>query len=157
MVLEQIHTGNESFPHIEEQLNKLRKQLAQKQSTVLLVDNSKLLTSIYLKILSALPVKAVVMNDGIFALTRALTEPFDLIITTNEIPMLSGAALIGALKLSDSKSRNTKTILITSNKNLATAKHRVTDADYIVIKDAKLAQSLTDAVKCAFSAINGVL
>lgn len=97
------------------------------------------------------------MNDGIFALTRALTEPFDLVISTNEIPMLSGAALIGALKLSDSKSRNTKTILITSNKNFTTAKHRATDADYIVIKDAKLAQSLTDAVKCAFPAINGVL
>lgn len=155
MVLEQIHAGNESFPQIEEQLNKLRKRLSPKQSTVLLVDNSKLSTSIYLKILSELPVKAVVMNDGIFALTRALTEPFDLIITTNEIPMLSGAALIGALRLSDSRSRNTKTILITSNKSLTTAKHRVTDADHVIIKDAKLAQNLTDAVKRALPSSGG--
>lgn len=68
---------------------------------------------------------------------RALTEPFYLAISTNKIPMLSGVALIGALKLSDSKRRNTKTILITSNKNLATAKHRATDADHIVIKVCK--------------------
>jgi chemotaxis protein histidine kinase CheA len=155
-VLEQIHTGNENFQLIEEQLNKLRKQLAPKQSTVLLVDNSKLSTSIYLEILSEFPVKTVLMKDGVFALTRALTESFDLIITTNEIPVLNGVALIGALKLSDSKSRHTKTILITSNKKLATAKHRVTDADYLVIKDSKLAQSLTDAVRRALPAADGV-
>ena len=147
----QIQTGNESFSQIEKQLDKLRKLLSPKQFTVLLVDDSKLSTNIYLQILSGLPVQAVVMNDGLFALMRALTEPFDLIITTNEIPVLSGIALIGALKLSDSKSRNTKTILITSNKNLAAIRNRATDADYTVIKDAKLAQNLADAARKALS------
>lgn len=149
MSIEQIHAENTGFPEIEEQLGKLRKQLSQKKFSVLLVDNSKLSTKIYLQILSELPVQTVVMTDGIFALMRALTEPFDLIITTNEISMLNGVALIGALKLSDSKSRNTKTILITSNKSLAATRNRATDADYTVIKDAKLAQNLTDTVKQA--------
>lgn len=149
MSIEQIHAGNTGFPEIEEQLGKLRKQLSQKKLSVLLVDNSKLSTKIYLQILSELPVQTVVMTDGIFALMRAITEPFDLIITTNEISMLNGVALIGALKLSDSKSRNTKTILITSNKSLAATRNRATDADYTVIKDAKLAQNLADTVKQA--------
>lgn len=149
--MEQIHAGSTNFPQIEEQLSKLRKQLSPKKFTVLLVDNSKLSTNIYQQILSELPVQVVVMNDGVFALMRALTEPFDLIVTTNEIPMLSGVALIGALKLSDSKSRSTKTILITSNKELIATRNRITDADYTVIKDAKLAQNLADAVSRALS------
>lgn len=153
----QIQAGNESFPQVEEQLKKLRKRLARKQFTVLLIDNSKLETSIYLKILSTLPVQAVVMSDGVFALRRALTESFDLIITSNEIPVLSGAALIGAIKLSNSGSRNTRAILITSNKTLAAARHRATDADYIIIKDAKLAQNLVEVVRRALSANESVL
>lgn len=157
LTLEQIHAGNTVFKQAEERLDKLRKQLAQKKFAVLLVDNSKLSTKMLLHILSGLPVHVVVVNDGIQALTRALAESFDLLISTNEIPRLNGVALIGAIKLSYSSSRNTKTILITSDKVIATARHRATDADYVVIKDAKLAQSLTDAVKCAFSAINGVL
>jgi len=157
MATRQIQAGNESFPQVETQLGKLRKQLAKKQFTVLLVDNSKLETNIYLKILSELPVHTVVMNDGVFALMRALTEPFDLIITANEIPVLSGAALIGALKLSDSKSRNTKTILVTSNKKLSTTRHRTTDADYTIFKDAKLAQTLADAARHALSTAGSAL
>lgn len=157
MATGQIQAGNESLPQVEEQLKKLRKQLARKPFTVLLVDNSKLSTNIYLKILSTLPVQAVVMNDGVFALMRALTEPFDLIITTNEIPVLSGVALIGAFKLSNPRSRNTRTILITSNKTLATARHRATDADYTILKDAQLAQNLADVVRRALSSTESAL
>lgn len=151
MTLEQIHAGNESFPQIEELLNGLRKQLAQKQFTVLIVDNSKLLTQIYLEALAELPLRPVVVGDGYIALMRVLTEPFDLLITTNEIPVLNGIALIGALKLSASKNRNIKTILITSNNNLAKSRNRATDADYTVIKDAELAQNLSGVTRLALA------
>ena len=63
----------------------------------------------------------------------------------------NGVALIGALKLSASKNRNIKTILITSNKNLAKSQNRATDADYTVIKDAKLAQNLAGVTKLSLS------
>lgn len=149
--LEQIHSGNTGFAQIEERLNDLRKQLAQKQFTVLIVDNSKLLTQIYLQALAALPVRPVVTADGLIALERVLTEPFDILITTNEIPVLNGIALIGALKLSGSKNRNIKTILITSNQSSATKKSRTTDADYIIIKDAHLAQNIISAVRRSLS------
>jgi len=151
MAREQILSGNESFPQVEVKMNKLRKQFSQKLFTMLLVDNSKLSTNIYLKILSALPVRIVVMNDGLNALRRALTEHFDLIVTANEIPVLNGIGLIGALRLSDTVSRNTKTILITSNKKFTNTRDRHIDPDYTIIKDAELAQNLTDVARQALS------
>jgi CheY-like chemotaxis protein len=150
-VLEQIRSENTNFGEIEERLSKLRKQFTQKKFTVLLIANSKLSTQMYQHVLSGLPLQIVVMDDGVSALTRALTEPFDLIITTNEIPVLSGIALIGALKLSNSQNRNVKTILITSNKNLATTHNRATDADYTVLRDVSFAKNLIDVTKNALS------
>lgn len=151
ITLKQIHAGNTVFPQIEERLNGLRKQLAQKQFTVLIIDNSKLLTQIYLEALAELPLRSVVMADGYTALMRVLTEPFDLLITTNEIPVLNGIAIIGALKLSASKNRNIKTILVTSNKKIAAHANRSTDSDYIIVKDAQLAQSLVNITRRALS------
>lgn len=147
----QIHAGNDSFPQIEERLDYLRKQLAKKQFTVLIVDNSKLLTQIYLQALAELPVRPVVVDDGYIALMRVLTEPFDLLVTTNEIPILNGIALIGALRLSASRNRKIKTILITSNQGLTAKKNRATDADYVIAKDANLAQNLADAARRALA------
>lgn len=153
MALEQIHAGNTSFPQIEERLDGLRKQLAKKQFTVLIVDNSKLLTQIYLQALAELPVRPVMMSDGFVALRRLLTEPFDLLITTNEIPVLNGISLIGALKLSSNKNHNIKAILVTSNKKIAAYLNRATDPDYIIVKDAKLAQNLVDVTMRALPSI----
>lgn len=152
VTLEHIQRGNASFPEIEERLNALNKQLAQKQYTVLIVDNSKLLTKIYLQALAELPVRPVIMAEGLQALRRVLTEPFDLLITTNEIPVLNGIAMIGALKLSNTKNRNIKTILVTSDQDIST--NRTTDADYIIIKDAKLASNLVNVTRRALSISN---
>lgn len=147
----QLQTDNKNFFQIEMQLDKLNKQLAQKLFTVLLVDDSRLNTNIYLEILAEFPLKTAVMHDGPNALTRALTEPFDLLITSNEIPILSGIAIIGALKLSSSRNRNIKTILVTSNQNMSVKNSRVTDTDFIVFKDEKLAQNLVEATQRALS------
>lgn len=144
---EKYQTGDESFTQVDEQLNNLRKQVAPRVSTILLVENSKLSTNLYLHVLSELPVKVVVMNDGPNALIRALTEPFDLIITNHELPVLNGRALIAAVKLADATRRKPKTILITSNKKLASARNRTADPDCTLFKDANLAQHLVDAVK----------
>lgn len=155
MAAEQCQSGHETFPQVEEQLGVLRKQLAPKQFTILLIDNSKLSTKLYVQLLSDLPVRILAMDDGPNALMRALTEPFDLIISNYEIPVLNGTALIGAVKLSDTGSRNAKTILITSNKQLAATRNRSTDPDYSIIKDAKLAQNLVEVVKRALAIHSG--
>jgi len=151
MAFEQSRAGNTSFPQIEERLSELHRKLAPKHFTVLIVDNSKLSTQIYLQALAELPVRPVMMDDGLVALRRILTEPFDLLITTNEIPVLNGIALIGALKLSASKNRNVKTILVTSNSKIAAYVNRSTDSDYVIVKDAQLAQNLIEAAKRALS------
>ena len=152
LVQDQIKTGAEKFPYVEEQLDSLRSQLAPKHHSVLLANDSKLETNICLKALADLPVRTAVVTDGLQALTRALSEHFDLIITANEIPRLSGVALIGALNLSDLSHSRFKTILLTSNKDLA-GSHGA-DANYIVLKDDKLVQNLTLAVSDALALPN---
>ena len=95
---EQCQSGNATFPQIEEQLGAMRKLLAPKQFTILLIDN---------------------------------------------------------WKLSDTRSRNAKAILITSNKQLAATRNRATDPDYSIIKDANLAQNLVEMVKHALAIHSG--
>lgn len=147
----QYQADNSDFSAVEERLVKLRQDRAPKLRPVMLVDNGKLSTNLYRKILSELPVDLVVVSDGLTALGRALTGPFDLIVSTNEIPVLSGLAMIGALKLSDGRSRHTKTILITSNRSLTLTRNRAVDPDYTVFKDAKLADDLLNAAKDALN------
>lgn len=149
--IEKFQFGNENFSDIEAQLDALRQQLAKKLFTVLIVDNSKLSTQIFIQALAELPIRPVVMSDGLNALMRVLTEPFDLLITTNEIPVLNGVALIGALKLSRGKNTNIKSILITSNKEMEKHLNRATDSDYIIVKNAALAQNLVDTTRLALA------
>lgn len=147
--LDMVHAGQTDFTPIEERLIALRKRLAPKKFTVLVVDNSKLLSQIYRQALAKLPVQLVIMDDSLVGLRRVLTEPFDLLITTNEIPVLSGMALIGALKLSTTRNHGIKTILVTSNKKMANYVNRSTDADYVIVKDAQLAQNLVKTAQQA--------
>jgi HPt (histidine-containing phosphotransfer) domain-containing protein len=143
----EISQGHTAFPLVEQKLAELRQALSAKLYSVLLVDNSKLSTSIYLQILKGFPVRAIVVDDGYLALMRILTEPFDLLISANEIPILNGAALIGALRLSHSKNQAIKTVLITSNAKIVQHRKRNTDADYIIPKDAHIAKNLEATVK----------
>lgn len=145
----QIQIDQDDFQEIENKLPLLRQQFSKKQFTVLIVDNSKLSTQIYLQLFSKMSVNTVAMSDGLQALTRALTEHFDLLITGNEIPSLTGAAIIGALRLSNSPNSHIKSILITANKDCCNDLKRYTDANYVIMKDAKWAENLADAVNRA--------
>jgi CheY-like chemotaxis protein/HPt (histidine-containing phosphotransfer) domain-containing protein len=151
LATERIHAGDENFPLIEKRLGELRQKLAPEHFSVLLVDNSKLLTNICLQALSGLPVHTVVMHDGLQALTRVLSEHFDLLVTSNEVPRLNGFALIAAIRLSDSQNRHVKAIIISSNKKHATSLNRTTDPDYVIIKDAKLTKNIVEITMRALS------
>ncbi len=155
LAVTQIKAGLQDFPEIKNRLNELRSQVSSKQFMVLVVDNSKLSTQLYLQAIAGLPVHPVLVTDGYQALERALNEPFDLLITTNEIPVLRGVALIGALKLSESSSRHIKAILVTSNKEVSVKVSRSTDADYTIFKDSKLLQNLHEKTMLAL-ALGGV-
>ena len=86
------------------------------------------------------------MNDGYSALLRVLTESFDILITALELPVLNGRALIGALRLSSSHNQQIKTILVSSNQVVQSQVKRATDANHVVMKDAKIAQNVRDLV-----------
>lgn len=146
MAVEDIRQGKREFSGVEQRLNELRAKVFAKRRSILLVDNSKLSTAIYTQMLKQFPVRTVTMNDSHQALMRLLTEPFDLLITANELPLLSGSALIGAMRLSSSANRQMKAILITSNPEIVRHQKRHTDPDYIITKDAQLAVNLQEAV-----------
>lgn len=148
-----IQAGRDSFPEIEEQFGELRNRLASKQYQALIVDDSRLLTEMYRQALAEFPVCSVVVKDGYVALMRAMTEPFDLLITTNEVSGLRGRALVAAIRLSESKGRNLKTILVTSNTAIAQQRNRDTDADHILIRDGALASNLAASVQLALSSL----
>lgn len=144
----QVREGKENPREIEQQLAALRQQVAPTQFSVLLASQSKLETDICLQTLAELPVHTVVVRDGLDALTRALAEPFHLVITANELARLNGPAVVSALRLSDSRHAR-KVILLTSNKAFAYSGKRNTDADYTIFKDAQLPQNLAGAVRRA--------
>ncbi len=144
---EQIESAMENYSQIEKQLVMLRSRLIPKQFSVLLANGSKLETSFCMQALSQLPIHVAVVKDGLQALVRATSEPFDLMIAANAIPYISGTAVIAALKLSDPRFSRIRTILLTSDENLMNSDRRDTDADYTIFKDGNLMSNLFDAVK----------
>lgn len=139
--------GQEAFPETERKLRALFARTFAKPYSILIVDHSRLAVNIYTQALSKLPVRPVAMHDGYAALLRALTEPFDMLITALETPILNGTALIGAIRLSGSKNKEMKTILVTSNPIVQRHSNRATDADFMIVKDARIAQNLKDTVE----------
>jgi len=150
LAAEQCVAGHDSFPQIDEELEKLRKRDSESHFAVLLVDNSELSARLYEHVLSALPLQISIERDGIDGLTRAVGERFDMVITRLDLPRLNGIALIAALRRSDGASRHAKTILITSTDKSATARLPA-DPDYAVLKGPDLPLRLLDAARRALS------
>lgn len=144
--VDQARRGADSFPEIEKTLLELHGKTFAVERSVLLVEGSRLSSKIYLQALAGLPVHTVTMGNGYDALLRALNEPFDILITSLEVPVLNGRALIGALRLSSSPNRHIKTILLTSNQELEKHGKRDTDADHVIMKNPALAERLHAAV-----------
>ncbi|MDP2154747.1 MAG: hypothetical protein Q8J61_02000 [Sulfuricella sp.] len=130
------------FPEIEKKLLDLHGKAFAVERSVLLVEGSRLSSKIYMQALSGLPVHTVTMQNGYDALLRALNEPFDILISSLEVTVLNGRALIGALRLSSSPSRHIKTILPTSNPELEKHGRRGADANYVIMKNPALAANL---------------
>ena len=80
-----------------------------------------------------------------------MLEYFDLLITSTEVAMLNGRALIAALNLSQTGRQKTRSILLTSQKDLHCK--RSTDPDCIIHKDADFLDALGKAVHKLATAI----
>lgn len=144
--VDQARRGADSFPEIEKKLLELHGKTFAVEHSLLLVDAARFGAKLYAQALSDLPVHIVVMDNGYDALLRVLNEPFDVLITSLELPVLNGRALIGALRLSGSRNRNIRTILLTSNPELEKHKQRMTDANYVIVKNATFVARLHGTV-----------
>ncbi len=145
-VLPRLFAGETEFVSIEKELQVLSKAHDKRSYSILLVGESNLAAQIYTQAMASLSLKLVRVPDGLQALARGISEYFDIVITTNEIPVLNGFALIGALKLSSTRNPSLKAVLVTSNKNLLGRLHRYTDPDYIIEKDKNVNAHLLDVV-----------
>lgn len=145
-VVDQARRGNDTFLEIERKLLELHGKAFAVERALLLVDNSRFSANYYTQALKELPVRVVVEDNGYAALLRVLQEPFDILVTSLEVPTLNGKALIGALRLSGSPNRNIQTILLTSNAGLEKQRKRATDANYVVVKNPAAMANLHDAV-----------
>lgn len=143
---EGIHQGRNEFSHVEAIIRTLRERHFAKPFTALLVEPSKVNAHLCQSALASLPVQIVQIEDGLQALTRLLSEPFDLLITSREIKTLNGLALIAALKLANRPGKPVRSILLTSQTNKIQSPMQ---PDHTVLKDRNMEKSLARAVSSA--------
>ncbi|MDP2829057.1 MAG: Hpt domain-containing protein [Sulfuricellaceae bacterium] len=139
--------GADSFQAIEDKLSHLRNQHFSRKLTALVVVNAKLTRSMCSKLLQEHDVRQIDENDGLSALHRALTQPIDLILASSELPLLSGEALIAALRLSTSVNRHAKIILISSSSSPTAPHKRSIDADILLPRNSKFIANLDAVIK----------
>jgi len=149
--VEATQSGATSFPAIEKKIGALQKVvLGHQEYTALILDHSKVSQNICFRTLKDLGFRTVSMDDGYLALMRALTQPFDILVTSSELKMLNGEALIAALRLSNSVNKHIRAIMLTSNKALLHAKKRDIDPDAVIWRDANIATNLSEKVTALF-------
>ena len=110
----------------------------------LVVDGSRVCTSLIQAALSDFAIDFSISTNGYEALLPLTQERFDLVVTVNELPILSGAAVINALRSSRSRNKAVPIILVTSEPE--TSFELLGRNNYFVRKDAKIAETLHSVV-----------
>lgn len=117
-VILQAQLGQSVFPEIESSLANMRFRLTSTNLDALLVESSKVNSTLYMGALKSLPVKFSVVTSGYEALGLLLHKHFDLLITGYETTPLNGLALISAIRLNRGINQNITAILLTSSMNI---------------------------------------
>lgn len=138
------------FGAIELKLYNLRKRLTKNKRLGIIVDPSRLHTSMVKKILEPYPVQLTVMNDGLAALSRMLYVKYDFVIASRELPSLNGIALISAIKNSNCMNSNIFSIILSGEANFRIDSLN-SQPDQIVIKDSNFDTSLPETLKSIFA------
>lgn len=138
-------TNSPDFTQIETELYGLRKRMTKNRWLGIIVDPSRLHTSMIQKLLEPYPVQLTVMNDGLAALSRLLFVKYDFLITSRELPSLSGVALVSALKNSNCANKNIKSILLSSESN-AQQNMEYSKPDFVITKDKQINDALPSII-----------
>ena len=99
---------------VNDELNKLKGASNPFKLTCMYVEESKVISQLVGKQIEGLPIQLTMSNNGLEALERLLNEKFDILITSKELSVLNGVALIYALRHSGSKNEDIPTIITTS-------------------------------------------
>jgi chemotaxis protein histidine kinase CheA len=133
------------FSPIEQALEHIHQELLQNRYSGLIVESSQVMALMCRDALADLPVELSLMDNGLAALERLLHKRFDFLITGKSLETLNGAALISALRASESINRNIKVVMLTSASK--------TDLppggrpDYLLHRDARLPENLNQTVR----------
>lgn len=146
-VAEGAKAGQLDFSAILLQLHSLRDTLQSAPFSALVIENSRLTQQIIVELMREMHIQPTVVSDGYKGLFRALNEPYNLIVTSSELPILNGYALSGALRLSDSKNRKIPIVLISSDTSARDKSHRKTDPSHVIVKDTHLLDNLRATLK----------
>lgn len=139
-----LQNRDETFHDMDAKLAKLRARSFAPRFAALIVENSAVLIRILSQTLSLFNFRIVVLDDGYLALGRALVEPFDLIISGNEIRQLNGSAMFAALKLAHGINSRTRTIMLTASR-LASPPQLA--PDFLLAKDDQLSNNLISTLR----------
>jgi HPt (histidine-containing phosphotransfer) domain-containing protein len=137
--------GQTMFPEIEATLSSLRAARVGQRFTALLVEPSRVNTTLYLGVLKGLPIEFSVIDTAYAALELLLHSRFDLLITGYETPLLNGAALIAAMRLCGCPNESSHAILITSNPDLPIPPPL--GPDLVLPRDGRIAVNLLESVR----------
>ena len=129
-------------------LRKHEAHLTTKTLRVLIVEHSPMMLNKCKQGLETYSVSVAVLDNGFDALTRLLHEPFDLLISSMEIPKLNGVALIHALRWSRGPNAQIKTLLLTSSTPVPRSTEPV---DFTIAKNERFPMLYSEALKRVFT------
>lgn len=155
LVLDDLNIGKDNLSKHEKQLNNLQSKHisgGNYQTQCLVITSSSVYENMLTSSFSQEGIKFSFCYDGYEALGRLLTESFDILISDFEVPMLNGLAIFGSLRLSDSKNKDIKSILLTSKPGGNYARH--TDPNYVIRKDKEFSKNLFSAISSAAKEIH---
>ena len=112
--LELLNDKNENFNSIESKLAQFSNVIQSQKGKILIIEPSNLYSSMIASVVDAIDYNSTIVSDGFLGLEKLLMQRYDYVITALETPTLNGDALLSAIRLSQSKNRNIKAILVTT-------------------------------------------
>jgi len=138
--------GEDVLGEIQSRLAEINAASRTRSRRALLIGDSRSTMALCRQLLAAHRYDVVAVRDAYLALHRALTEPFDILITTGETRLLKGEALIAALRLSGSRNQNALAVVLTSGETRMRSHKRNTDPDLVLARNLKLIEELEAAL-----------
>lgn len=133
------------FTAVENDLEHIRQEVLEDKRCGLIVESSVMMALMCRDALSKLPVQLSLLDNGLIALERLLQAKFDFLVIGKELKILNGAALISALRASESVNKNIPAIMLTSTR--AAKIPPSGRPNHLIQRDMKLAGNLADTVK----------